>query len=229
MSDFRRMDSREGGFTLVELLIVVTLLGVVGAAMTTFLISSSRVGTRVNETAVNNQTARVAVEAITRELRTASKLPLNQVTPAFVIAEEDRIVFYARLDSLTIPTRIEVVRVDDSLVLRQWDPTTTTPEEWDDTVFPDINVPLSASVSRVLANGLSNDGPVFTYFERNAGSANGLRALDASGVGGLSNGDRLRVIAVGLSVDVQQGPARPLEADEAETSVIVRLPNLLIS
>ena len=70
-------DSREGGFTLVELLIVMVLMGVVGTVTLASFVQSSRSAQTATERldAVNDLTP--AMQRMTRDLRAASPLVID--------------------------------------------------------------------------------------------------------------------------------------------------------
>jgi prepilin-type N-terminal cleavage/methylation domain-containing protein len=71
-----RMREREGGFTLVELLVTVTLMGVVGAIVTSMMIQSMQTALYQEEKTRTLNQAKIAMERMTREIRGANSLVL---------------------------------------------------------------------------------------------------------------------------------------------------------
>jgi type II secretory pathway pseudopilin PulG len=72
---------REGGYTLIELLLVCVVLGTVLASLTVLFVSASKSQVDLNRRYRAQQDARVAVDKVRREVHCA-----NQITPAGVSA-----------------------------------------------------------------------------------------------------------------------------------------------
>jgi prepilin-type N-terminal cleavage/methylation domain-containing protein len=75
------MSSREGGFTLVELLVASTMGAVVMAAVASLVISAVRQQPKISKQAQNITTARWVLERMTREIRNGIAVSTN---PAYV-------------------------------------------------------------------------------------------------------------------------------------------------
>lgn len=72
---------REGGYTLIELLLVCAILGTVLASLTVLFVSASTTQIDMNRRFRAQQDARVAVDKVRREVHCS-----NQITPAGVSA-----------------------------------------------------------------------------------------------------------------------------------------------
>jgi prepilin-type N-terminal cleavage/methylation domain-containing protein len=70
----RRLRREEGGFSLVELLVVLVILGVVLAMAGSTLVSMTRAGNRGQALVDNEQNANFALNALARDLRAANPL-----------------------------------------------------------------------------------------------------------------------------------------------------------
>lgn len=222
----RRRD--ESGFSLIELIVTMAVASMIMTSFVAFMISSQRTSAQVTDSVSDFGTIRVAVAAVTRDIRTASRLPLNTVDAPFVVAQEDRTVFYANLGGIDAPVRIEIVRdATDQLITRVWDPIDPNAGEWDATNFPALSDVASAS-TRFLTQEIVNEAgaPVFEYYRRQAGS-DALELLVPPDSTGLTAQQRNEVVAVGIHLRIQHGQSMD-ELPPADVDTIVRLPNMLI-
>jgi prepilin-type N-terminal cleavage/methylation domain-containing protein len=78
----------DGGFTLVELLVVIVLIGIVGAVTTTGLVQSMRASQRAQDRTAAFNELEIAMERLTRELRAAD--PIISISPTDVIVRVER-------------------------------------------------------------------------------------------------------------------------------------------
>jgi prepilin-type N-terminal cleavage/methylation domain-containing protein len=104
MTDQIRAD--EKGFTLVELLVAVTILAFVLAGMYQALNNLSSTAVEAEERVVNLDEARVLMATVTKDLRTATRL--ESTASPFLYADERRIVFHANINTNTGPNRVTV-------------------------------------------------------------------------------------------------------------------------
>ena len=98
--------SDEKGFTLVELLVAVTILAFVLAGMYQGINNLSSTAVEAEERVVNLDEARVLMATVTKDLRTATRLE-STVSP-FLYADERQIIFHANIYTNTGPNRVTV-------------------------------------------------------------------------------------------------------------------------
>lgn len=70
----RGRTSADAGFTLVEMLVVIVVLGVIGAVVSSAVVSSLRTQRLTQANVQSTSDARTAVERMTRDMRTANPL-----------------------------------------------------------------------------------------------------------------------------------------------------------
>jgi prepilin-type N-terminal cleavage/methylation domain-containing protein len=164
----RRTPSTEGGFTLVELLVVVIILGVIGSIVTSSVISAF-VSTRRGEQRVHalNDLQR-GIERVGRELRAADPLVLEAGTdPAQEIGAE--IVRGGQ----RVEYRYYLVEVDDSAELRE------------DVVRRTLDGQVVSQRQGLFIADIANvetDTPLFSYFYTDPGTRQ-LREIDCEADG----------------------------------------------
>lgn len=154
----------ESGFTLVELLVAMTILTVVMTALVAGVMSIQRATSSVDVRTDNVNNARLAIAALSRDLRAATDGPGTQ--PAFIIAEPRRARFYALLgeSNTRTPVRIDL-RIDDDDRLVE---TLTTP-----TVNPTtgaVTYQPADERERYVASFVHNadDEPLLSYYQLGA-------------------------------------------------------------
>ncbi len=86
-------DAGHAGFSLVELLVVLAVLGLVMAGALGLLDAGTRSHALGAARTEAQQNARVALERIARELRQAGYDPTGAAVPAILVAEPTRLVF----------------------------------------------------------------------------------------------------------------------------------------
>jgi prepilin-type N-terminal cleavage/methylation domain-containing protein len=146
----------DAGVTLVELLVAITILGVVMAGLFGGLTGLIRATNTIDTRTDNVDQARLAIASLSRDLRAAS--PTVDDGPAFLVADDRHARFHARLSRDDAPVLLDLsVDADDRLV------ETLTPAtiESDGTVVYD---PADAR-TRYVASYLFNaaDEPILTY------------------------------------------------------------------
>ena len=190
MTRLRALLRRERGFTLIEMLGAATVGSVVMLATFSLLDTSLKQSSSVNGRIDSTQRGRVAMEAMTRELRSQVCFsPNGGVTPAVALTYADpyKIIFYAFQGSGTF-------RPDRRTLW--WDTNTDSIKE---TVEPGVGTPVTSfgtGTTRTILTNVkpppngSTSGPVFTYTRTNgtALSATPLSAANLPLVGVINIG-----------------------------------------
>jgi type II secretory pathway pseudopilin PulG len=96
----------EGGYTLVEMLVVVTMLSAVLGVMFRGLVSLQDSAAGNEERLINLDEARLLMATITKDIRTAAQLTTG-ATP-FEVADSREAVFYANVGNTSGPSKIHV-------------------------------------------------------------------------------------------------------------------------
>ena len=173
LSRIRRRLTGQGGFTLVEMIVVTVILGVVLAAVqTTLIMTQKTVGqnaSRIDQT----QQAKLAVDAMSKTLRTAVLPALLGCqtcdSTAFIQGTSNSVSFYANInnDSNAIgPSRVsytvnangdlvETIQPPDAHAANNFSYTYCTPG------------PGCTVLTRVLARRVPTSLAVFTYYDAN--------------------------------------------------------------
>ncbi len=203
----RRAARGETGITLVELLTTIMILGIVLATIYSGLLSGQDTVMGVNERLRNLDEARVLVNVVTKDVRTAVRLTSG--SSPFITADRNEAVFYANLDTTGAPKKVRIyVDGEDQLLEQVWDPDVGS-------VAPDYTYTGSPSVRFVGQYVANETTPVFTYLDDDD---NPLTATP------LSATDRLAIKAVRVTLEIK----RTSSYNDATTTVVnrVRLPNL---
>jgi len=87
-----------GGYTLIELLAVLTIFLIVVSSLTTLFVSGAKAELDANRRFQAQQSARVAVERLAGEIRTAGLGPWPATFAAISVAEPTHIVLHHDLD-----------------------------------------------------------------------------------------------------------------------------------
>lgn len=205
----------EGGFTLVELLMVVLLMGLLGVALHTSLDALVRVTRTTQDKSAVSDDVRTAIEVLGRDLRAAN--PIDDIAPSSVSDYQNRLTFsvYCSTPGTADCGTDRLRRVTYQVVgnrLERVVGTTTT-------VLMGPNAQTAVPVDQRLgavANSASE--PVFRYFDRTGAG------LDVSG--GDSSVTTRRVHdctkSVELHVKVVSEPRKPATAYNLVTTLNLR-------
>ena len=165
----------DGGYTLVELVVVIFVLGIVLAGVQTTLIMTQKTVSQNAQRLDQNAQAKTAMDSMSRILRTAvlpSQLNATGTTgtaAAFIQGTATSVQFYADLnnDANTIgPSRVtyvissgvltETIQAPNAHAVGDYNYQYCTPGPGCNTV-----------VSRVLARNVQTANPLFTYYAKN--------------------------------------------------------------
>lgn len=224
----------ESGLTLVELSVVMLLLALILAFAMQLVASFQRQATGGVRRLENLSEARILMQVITKDIRTAAKLdaatppfltdPLN---PALVLADDDEVTFYANLNqTTTCPKQVHLyVDAGEKLIESVTEPDAgTTPP----TCTYTLNAPRNRLVGRYIAN--APDDPIFTFYYTDANGV--LTAFCASAAQPgcttdetpLTVENALLVKAVGIELAIRKDTS--LAVDHTTIVNRVRLPNV---
>lgn len=177
---------RDGGFTLVEVMVGMTILTVLGGLLTGFVIDMIKTSAGTNIRLSNNDQLRVAMDGLSKQVRTAVRP--EQVNPgcsancaaAFRAASPAAVTFYA--NGGVGQVRLVTFRVEEDLPARAG--TGRLVEELHAPAAPAGTPPITCGagcVTRTLARGLSWPvavaGPVFAFAGSDCAAFSGSVAL----------------------------------------------------
>jgi prepilin-type N-terminal cleavage/methylation domain-containing protein len=150
-----RRGTGQGGFTLVELLVAISVLAVVLTMLYGAFESLGGTVEGATDRIVNLDEARLLMDTMTKDLRTA--VSLSATIPAFASADDRSVTFYGNLNS-TEPRKIEIfVDANNRLVERVTLPTGTAPYTAASFTDPPI--------VRVVGSYISGTAPIFKYIK----------------------------------------------------------------
>ncbi|HEY7659642.1 MAG TPA: type II secretion system protein [Actinomycetota bacterium] len=155
----------ESGVTLVEVMIVTALFGLILTFTLKSVATFERTATGGIRRLENLDEARVLMQVITKDVRTAARL--SATTSPFLEADDESVTFYANLNLSTFcPKRIELsVDGNDQLIESVTQPNDgDTPPNCEYTEHS----PSTRLVGQFIANG--PEQPIFTYFYDDGGT-----------------------------------------------------------
>lgn len=202
-----RRRSAESGFTLVEMLVTMVVMGVVAAAAGTAFISMGRASDAADSELVAQNVERTTVERAARHLRQAAP---NPKTGALIdLADDDEVILYARVGGSTNPERLRFVAADGSLTayVAECLSSPCGPDDYEDWDAASSTVLVTDEVKNHELDegacaGVDDDAPVFTYYERSAPTV--LAELSTP----VEESLRSRITAVGVELYVDLDPDR---------------------
>jgi len=212
---------RQGGYTLVELVVVIFVLGIVLAGVqTTLVITQRTVGQNVERLDQAAQ-AKVAMDSMSRILRTAvlpSQLNATGTSgsaAAFIQGTATSVQFYANLnnDANTIgPSRVSYIVTNGVLTETIQAPNAHAVGDYNyQYCTPGPGCPVS---SRVLARNVQSANAIFTYYAKN-----GSQFTDAT----LTAAELASVDSIDLLITVQSAANQSIHGSTLTTRVT--LPN----
>jgi Tfp pilus assembly protein PilW len=155
----RRRLASESGFTLVELLVSMSLGMIVLFAVLNLLDASGHAGARVTDKSETVQRTRIALDRVTRVLRTQACG--DSSTPPIISGSGSSVTFYSDTNSSTTfaPRKITLSYANGSLTQQTWVPTSTS-SPWTYNTNP--------TTTRVLIDNIAPittpTTPIFAYY-----------------------------------------------------------------
>jgi hypothetical protein len=158
----RRLRSDEAGFTLVELLVgtVIGLLVLFGGIQV--LDSTLSISRRTQARVDTAQRSRLAMELLTRDLR--SQVCLSTTIPSLITATATNAIYYGTLGTVdAVPERHEISLENGDIVMRRWVGTGTPPT---------MTWPATPTSTRTVLENVGTYGgtPFLRYYAWQAGS-----------------------------------------------------------
>ncbi|WP_405217159.1 type II secretion system protein J [Agrococcus sp. Ld7] len=207
----QRVDERDRGLTLIELLVAISLLAIVATLITTMVVSLSQNFSRQESQQDSTNQAALAMQSVTRVIRAGTEIDTNgqRLAPVFTAAAPESATMntYVGVTSTADgPTRVTLaVNPKGELV------ETRVASRKSGGVWVYSGAP---STSRVIARDVISAAP-FTFL-RADGTPLPARAL--------TEAERYEITAVQVRVTVQTHANS--DASVAEMSSVVSLPNL---
>jgi len=157
---------RQDGFTLIELMVTITLSMLVLFALMTLIDTGGKARARIGDKTESVQRLRNGMDRITRILRT--QVCADTGTPPLISGTASAVTFYSDMQSSASssafrPRKVELAYTADdngSIVQKVWEPTNTV-SPW---TYPDAASPTRANtlIDNVTAEDGTND--VFSYY-----------------------------------------------------------------
>jgi prepilin-type N-terminal cleavage/methylation domain-containing protein len=183
------------GFTMVELLVVIILAGVISGAMLGVYVGVVRSFAASGNRIINQDDARLAVNAMARYVRMASSSASNLTTVSDSIASAlpQELVFYADIDGNGKADKVRYYLSGASLRMATVAPTMTTSP-------PSYAAYTSDGI--VVLNGVQNGATaIFTYYKYDSMQQNLIVIANPT-----TAADLLSIVAVGVSLYVNEAP-----------------------
>lgn len=232
-----RRTSDQAGFSLVELLVAMTVLAVVLSGLTAGAITIYRATSTVTLSTDDQNQARTAISVLSRDIRAASPVRPSE-DPAFVEARPNDAMFTANLEdstglNITGSIRPVLVRLwidGGRLIEDTTDAEPGTPITWDPAANARVRFIASFVVNdfEVQPGGAVTGTPIFTYFDA-AGNELEYSTDPCPGFAGdvaapcLDEATREQIAVVQLQLVVSSDPSDRVGAFTVEQRV--RLPN----
>lgn len=224
MSGLRHRWTRdEHGLTLVELMVVLVLMAVVLGAVASGAIGLLRGMNQVDVRTENVDHARLAVGALSRDLRAAASA--SDGAPAFAVAGPFEAEFHARIGDGRVPVLIRIeVDADDRIVETLTPPTVNSSTG-------QVTYPVANRRQRYVASYLHNDmdasagQPMLRYGRLDGDEVVWMTptATTAAGTPTLSELDRRSIRIVEIDLRMARDRERRVDAQRVRTEV--RVPN----
>ncbi|MBH0008441.1 prepilin-type N-terminal cleavage/methylation domain-containing protein [Salinibacterium sp. SWN1162] len=216
----RRIRNDDSGVTLAELIVTIALLTMMLAMVMTIFISFTRSFTSDRSASTNTSSATVAMNELTRVIRSGTQLktPSGTLSPVFSEATAEKVALTAYLDTQAAsPRPVKVmfeITADRTLVEKRWEATGES-----NGVFT-FKTGTPSSERTIVRQIAGNGTPVFSYLK----SVNVATAGAPTETLWTESDPFSKIIAVTVSMTVQTDPSG--EAATATLLNTVGIPNL---
>jgi prepilin-type N-terminal cleavage/methylation domain-containing protein len=217
---------RDDGVTLVEMAVVMLLLSAILAFTMGSVASFQRAATGGVRRIENLNEARILMQVITKDIRTAAKLSAS--SSPFILADDNELIFLANLNLSQddpaysqCPKRIRLY-VDgvDKLI------ESVTEPDLGGTPPDNCTWPATPTRNRLVGRYIANDPsePIFTYYYADPDSEVGALLPFTATQTPLSVGDSVLVKAVGIELAIRKDTSLTVAHTTIQNRV--RLPNV---
>ena len=163
MSKIFLLKNKQKGFSLVEILIVVAILGLISVVLATFQVDIWRQNSFLTNSIQAEQDARIALKRLVAELRQAA--PSDTGAFAIALADKDKLTFYSDIDGDGLHERLRYFLSGNILRRGILKPTGS----------PLTYLDANEQVSNFVPNLVNSNSIIFTYFDKNyAGTSTAL-------------------------------------------------------
>ncbi len=203
----RSRTSRQGGFTMAELLVTMVLLSIVGTMMVTTVTIISGTVVREQATGESLDIARVGMNRMTKAIRAGTEIPVSGSSnlPAFASIGPTTMTVYASLGAA--PTKIQYsINATRDLIETQWPADTSNAPYWTFGTTPRVEI---------IASKIPAGATLFVYNDANGAPVSPQTTTDTT------------VLSLVRSVDITAiVNANPAKGADVTISSTVVLPNL---
>jgi prepilin-type N-terminal cleavage/methylation domain-containing protein len=219
----RRGRHGDGGYTLVELVVVIFVLGLVLAGVQTTLIMTQKTVAQNGQRLDQNAQAKTAMDSMSRILRTAvlpSQLNATGTTgsaAAFIQGTATSVQFYANLnnDANTVgPSRVTYTVTSGTLTETIQAPNAHAVGDYNYQYCTPGAAGCNTVVTRVLARNVQTGNAIFTYYAKN-----GTQFTDPT----LTAAELASVDSIDLLISVKSTPNQSIHG--STLTMRVTLPN----
>lgn len=230
----------QGGQSLIEMITVVAIFLVVMAVIVSAFLLTQKTSDVMDNRFENQGEAQKLIAALSRDVRTATKLAPSSANPdptPFLCARRDRIVFYANLSFVQAATAVSNAErgwpdiID--LMIDTSDPKAPSLREytWVATNTADMSasaptysatptcsgLPTNYTALRMVGQYIANppSTPIFTYYD---GAGN---VLTPPANGSLSVANQRLVRRIKITLDVKKSTGRNVRPTRVETTVFL--------
>lgn len=215
----------EQGVTITEVVIVTAILSIVMTFVTAGFVSMQSAVTTDDIKLQNLDEARQLMDNMTKDIRTATLLPVPSATSPFTIADVNKMQFYANLMTTGSPNRIDLyVDYTNPSAPRLYEKVTPPTPNSNPPNWSPGGTPFTRYVGQYVVNGTSAKypTPLFQYYDRS-----GAQLIPPVGQTALSSAQFPSIYSVLVTLSVRKSTERAIPATTLVNQVT--LPNIYYS
>ena len=215
----------EQGVTVTELVIVCAILSIVMTFVTAGFVSMQSAATTDDIKLQNLDEARTLMDNMSKDIRTATLLPVPTATSPFTIADVNKMQFYANLMTTAAPNRIDLyVDYTNPNAPRLFEKVTPPTPNSNPPNWTPGGTPFTRYVGQYVVNGTSAKypTPLFQYFDRS-----GTQLVPPVGQTALDPTQFASIYSVLVTLSVRKSTERSIPATTLVNQVT--LPNIYYS